>query len=103
MDPRRTDLLLDLTELVSVLSRFDPSMLAALSRGLSCLSSFELPGIFDLMEPLSDLEDSFVSDLLNDGYDCRLLEVPLKFDDEAFFEDLGPSVLDGCWPILEVS
>lgn len=96
MDPRRTDLLLDITDPVSVVSRLDPSMLPVPSRGLSCLSNLELPGILDLIDPLSDLEDSFVSDLLKEGYDCRLFEGPVRFDDEVFFVNLGPSVLDCC-------
>lgn len=45
--------------------------------GLSVL--LLLPGIFDRKER-KDLEDSLVSDLLNDGYDCRSPEPALGED-----------------------
>lgn len=67
MDPERVDLLNDLTEPESALSILRPSRVPTVPRAASCLSNLELPVIFDFMDPRSDLDDSFVSDLLNDG------------------------------------
>lgn len=58
------------------------------------LSVFDVPGILDLIEPLKDFIDSFVSDLLNEGYDLRSSPSERSTDvDEAFLDDLDPS-----WP-----
>lgn len=46
------------------------------------LSTLELPGILDLND-LKEREDSFVSDLLNEGYDDRVSPPRSKEVDEA--------------------
>lgn len=63
------------------------------------LSDF-CPGIFDL-NPRKEREDSLVSDLLNEGYDCSP-STDLSSDvDDAFLGVLEPSpAFEGCWPIF---
>ena len=77
----------------SARSRFVPSFAEIEFLGLSDL----VPGIFDL-SPLKERDDSLVSDLPKDGYDCRP-SPDLSIDvDEAF---LGvPVPFEGCWPIV---
>ncbi len=59
------------------------------------LSADLLPGIFVLRALRKDRIDSFVSDLLNEGYDSRLGPAPVGVCDPLLF----PS-LDGWLPIL---
>lgn len=93
-------LVVDLTEPASDLST-PPSMLPrALDEALGlsvALSDFTFPGIFDRIEPRNDFTDSFVSDLLKDGYDCRLSLGPLSREvDDAFLGVLEPSLPFDC-------
>lgn len=61
------------------------------------LSVFALPGIFDLMAPLKEREDSLVSDLLNDGYDCSPSPVERSTEVEEVLEGVfDPSVFFDC-------
>lgn len=60
----------DFTDPASDLSG-PPSMLPSAPADALGLSVFPLLGIFDRM-PWKERLDSLVSDLLNDGYDCRL-------------------------------
>lgn len=62
------------------------------------LSVFPEPGILDRRER-KDREDSLVSDLLNEGYDCRFsgtARSPLP----PGFDDPTPASLDGWLPII---
>lgn len=75
----------DLTDAASaVLSPESPFDRMAEVRGLS---SLPLPGILDRRER-NDRDDSFVSDLLNDGYFCRLspTEAPGPLDEPLSLE-----------------
>ncbi len=63
-------LVADFMEVVSDLS-IPPPPVSIFDNDVLGLSVFPLPGIFDRIAPRSDRDDSFVSDLLNDGYDCR--------------------------------
>lgn len=63
---KRPPLLPDLTDAPSLLTKASLVVIMVEFRGLSL---FE-PGILDLSD-LNDLDESLVSDLLNDGYDCR--------------------------------
>ena len=72
-DPPDLALVVDLIDAASDLSPLPeavPSTPAITDVDALGLSVFPLPGIFDLMAPLREREDSLVSDLLNDGYDC---------------------------------
>lgn len=74
------------------------SMLDSDARGLSDLSDFELDRILDPIDR-REREDSFVSDLLNDGYDCKpSLRRSIEVED-WFLGVLEPS-FDCCWPML---
>lgn len=87
---------------------FDSALLSVAMLVSACenedrgLSDFDAPGIFERMEPRNEREDSFVSDLLKDGYACNLSPKDRSSEvDEAFLGVLEPSrVFDGCWPML---
>lgn len=68
--------------------------------GLSCFSDLVPPGILDRIEPLMDLEDSLVSVLLIDGYDCSVSKGPVA-DELPCLKPFEFSPLDCCWPILK--
>ncbi len=87
-----------LAGLESLLAPSTPSSDAnapAEARGLSCaLSDFDpLPGIFDLIDPRSDLVEPCVSDLLNDGYDWSVSEGLFKFVVDPFLGVPPPLLL----------
>jgi len=63
-------LVADLMDVVSDLS-IPPPPVSIFDRDVLGLSVFPLPGIFDRIAPRRDRDDSFVSDLLKDGYDCK--------------------------------
>jgi len=90
----------DFTDPASDLSPASPLDNSAELRGLSVLA--EEPGIFDL-RVLKDLVESLVSDLLNDGNDCK----PSGLRSPAPAELLGLGVLlpsfDGWFPIARVT
>lgn len=71
-------LLPDLTEAASDFSGASPFEMRAEFLGLSV---FPAPGIFDFKAPRKDRDDSFVSDLLNEGYDCSPSPALLAPDD----------------------
>lgn len=94
-------LAVDLIEPASDLSPAAPSTLAsaaAEARGLSIdlsLSDFE-PGILDRIEPLKDLEEPCVSDLLNEGK-LESESGAFKFVEDEFLGVREPSLdLDCC-------
>lgn len=97
-------LALDLIEPASDLSPGVPSSVAnapAEALGLSVdslRSDFELPGIFERIDPRNERDEPWVSDLLKDG---RLeSESGVKFVDEEFLGVREPSLpFDCCWPI----
>ena len=81
----------------------DLSVVSMLSNVLEA-SDFPPPGIFDFIAPRIDLEDSFVSDLLIEGYAWRLSD-DVRSGEVAASPPVGvlaPSLdLEGCCPILE--
>ena len=93
LDPPDLALVVDLIEATSDLSPIPeavPSPPAIADVDALGLSLFPLPGIFDLMAPRKEREDSLVSDLLNDGYDCS----PSPAERSAALEELFPDVPD---------
>jgi len=80
---------------VSDLSRFVSESFAIADEDVRGLSDDFVPGILVLMALLNDRVDSFVSDLLNDGYEPSAGPGPV-----GVREPLVPSSFD-CWfPIL---
>lgn len=79
----------------------DLSVVSMLSNVLDP-SDFALPGIFDFIAPRIDLEDSFVSDLLIEGYAWRVSDDARSGESmESPVGVLVPSLdLDDCCPIL---
>ncbi len=77
-----------------------PLVTSAAENELLGLSDFA-PGILE-RKPRNERDDSLVSDLLNEGYDCNVSLPDLSRDvDEAFLGVLEPSLdFEGCWPIL---
>jgi hypothetical protein len=60
-----------------------------------------LPGILDLKAPLNDLVDSFVSALLNEGYDWRLSKSLFRDVCDALpFGVDAPLPFEGWFPIV---
>lgn len=62
------------------------------------LSERPLPGILDRMAPRNDRADSFVSDLLSDGYDLRIS--PARSGEALSEGGRAPSGLDAFWPMF---
>lgn len=93
-------LVADLMEVVSDLS-IPPTAVSIFDNDVLGLSIFPLPGIFDRITPRSDRDDSFVSDLLNDGYDCRLSPTVRSAKDvTSRFALLAASFsFEGCCPM----
>ena len=93
-------LVVDLIDAASDLSPFPepiPSAAAIADVEALGLSFFPLPGIFDLMAPLMERDDSFVSDLLNDGYDCSPSPAERSTAFEGVFaDDPDPSDFFDC-------
>jgi len=81
---------LDLAAATSGLSETSAAARIVELRGLSVLLD---PGILDRSDR-RDREDSFVSDLLKDGYDCRFSGTPVDLEDPA------PESLDGWLPMI---
>jgi len=77
-----------------------PLVTSAAENELLGLSDFA-PGIFE-RNPRNERDDSLVSDLLNEGYDCNVSLPDLSREvDDAFLGVLEPSLdFEGCWPIL---
>lgn len=93
LDPPDLALVVDFIDATSDLSPppvLEPSAPARPDKDALGLSVFPLPGIFDLMAPLKEREDSLVSDLLNDGYDCS----PSPGDRSRELEDVLADVPD---------
>lgn len=80
-----------------------PLVTSAAEKELLGLSDLD-PGIFD-RKPRNEREDSLVSDLLKEGYDCNVSPPDLSMDvEEAFLGVLEPSLdFEGCWPILSAN
>lgn len=96
-DPLDLALVADLVDAAS--ERSLPTLVSMLdidARGLSDFS-FDEPGILDLMER-NEREDSLVSDLLKEGYDCKPSPRRSREVEEVFLGVFEPS-LDCCWPI----
>ena len=97
LDPLDFALVADLVDATSDRST-PPLLVSRLERDPLGLSNFPVPGILDRIDPRKEREDSLVSDLLKDGYDCR----PSAVDRSSAVEDalvgvLEPSrLLDGC-------
>ncbi len=91
--------LIDATSDLSALPEFGPSLPGSTDVDALGLSVLALPGIFDLMAPLREREDSFVSDLLNEGYDCNPSPADRSPEDEDVFPDAPSLFFDCCWPM----
>ncbi len=96
-DPFDLPLVADLIDAASERSAAPESRFEREALGLSDL----VPGILDLMTPRKERDDSLVSDLLNDGYDCKPSLVARSREvDDAFVGVLEPSrAFEGCWPM----
>lgn len=96
-DPLDLALVADLVDAASERSLpTEVSMLVIDARGLSDFSLDE-PGILDLIDR-KEREDSLVSDLLKEGYDCKPSPRRSREVEEASLGVFEPS-LDCCWPI----
>lgn len=95
-------LVVDLTDTASLLST--PLLVSMLEIDVLGLSILPLPGILERMEPRKERVEPWVSDLLNDGKDCRGPSKDLSSDvEEAFVGVLEPSfAFDWLLPILRL-
>lgn len=100
---------MDATSDRSPLAGTAPSVPASADMDVLGLSVLPFPGIFDLIAPLMEREDSFVSVLLNDGYDCSPSPVERSTGPgDVLTDDPGPSAaapafFDCCCPIVSVN
>lgn len=90
----------DLDDAASDLSSF-PELVSIIESDVRGLSVFPLPGIFERMEPRKERVDSFVSDLLKDGYDWRSREVRSDASPVGVF-DPSRDAFEACCPMIFV-
>ena len=100
LDPLDLPLAADRIDAASERSAAAESRFEVEALGLSDLD----PGILDRMAPRKDRDDSLVSDLPNDGYDCSpSLIAGSREVEDAFVGVLEPSrAFEGCCPIVTV-